>query len=84
MFILQMLCIAIYIMGPIFVALKIVDELTDNINLNVFLNFIICVLWVPLSLMSIWKTIMDGGFDYDDIFEFIDALLSNLIFMVNL
>jgi hypothetical protein len=83
MIILQMLCIAVFIVGPVVVITTVAHREIDSVNMNIFISFLMYVIWLPLSATTVIKTIWEG-LDYDDIFEFIGALFSNLTYIIGL
>tara|TARA_B110000090_G_C12939508_1_gene276775 strand:- start:97 stop:348 length:252 start_codon:yes stop_codon:yes gene_type:complete len=83
MIILQMLCIAVFIVGPVVVITTAAYREIDSVNMNLFISFLMYVIWLPLSFTTVIKTIWEG-LDYDDIFEFIGALFSNLTNIIGL
>jgi hypothetical protein len=83
MFILQLLCVALFVGGPMIVITNVAYREIDSPTVSVFIIFLTYAIWGSLSVVAVIKTIWEG-LDYDDIFEFIGALFSNLTYLIGL
>ena len=69
-------------MFPLVIAFKFVFPYFTGQTMRLIIS-VLCLIWLVFSAMSFRKTMWEHGAD-DTIFEFIAALLPNLIYMFNL